>query len=105
MKTILLTSLALILSINLYAQTSGGPDAFGYVWRDSNDPNGPAFNWIDITSMPGAVQITGLTDDNTVGPFPIGFSFDYYTGSSSQFWVGSNGNIRLSSPALVLASP
>ena len=77
------------------AQTAGGPDLFGYEWRDSNDPNGPAYSWIDITSNPNAVQISGITDDNSVGPFPMGFDFRYYWIDVNEFKFGSNGWIGL----------
>ncbi|MBN8697534.1 MAG: T9SS type A sorting domain-containing protein [Bacteroidetes bacterium] len=75
------------------AQTSGGPDAYGYIWRDSNDPQGPAYNWIDILPLPGASEVRFLADDNIKGSFPIGFSFHYYWYDVTQFWVGSNGYI------------
>ncbi|MBK9637180.1 MAG: hypothetical protein IPO63_04960 [Bacteroidetes bacterium] len=68
MKKILLLVVCLASTIGLYAQTSGGPDAYGNVWRDSNDPNGPTFNWIDLPSNPSAELVTGLSDDNAVGP-------------------------------------
>ncbi len=73
------------------AQTNGGPDTYGYVWRDSNDPNGPAYSWVDITSQPGATQVTGLADDNVRGPYTIGFPFHYYWYDVTTFKVGSNG--------------
>ncbi len=75
------------------AQTTGGPDLFGYIWRDSNDPNGQAYNWIDIASLPGAVQVTGLADDNVRGPYAIGFPFRFYWYDVTTFRVGSNGYI------------
>lgn len=77
------------------AQTSGGPDLYGYQWVDSNDPNGPAYTWIDITGLPGAVQISGITDDNSVGPFNFGFDFRYYWIDVNTFKFGSNGWIGL----------
>jgi hypothetical protein len=69
---------------------SGGPDAFGYRWIDS-DENPSLYNWIDISST--GTLIDGFTDDNSVGPFPLGFSFPFYSNNYSEFFVGSNGLI------------
>jgi subtilisin family serine protease len=71
---------------------AGGPDNFGYVWIDSDEPTGPTFNWIDILAT-GTDITSGLDDDNFTGPFPIGFDFPYYDGFYQQFWVSSNGFI------------
>ena len=68
----------------------GGPDAYGYIWQDSDDDT-ITFNWVDTTSS--WTEITGLQDDNFVGPFSIGFDFPYYWYTVNQFWVGSNGYI------------
>ena len=74
---------------------SGGPDAFGYRWKASTEPGGPTFGWIDISTI--GTEITGLGDDNYVGPFPIGFSFRFYWYDVSQYWVGSNGYLKFGS--------
>ncbi len=92
--TILVMSLMLTLGVNtvkVHAQTNGGPDAYGYIWRDSNDPNGPSYTWIDIAGAPGAVQVTGMGDDNLRGPYTIGFPFHFYWYDVTTFRVGSNG--------------
>lgn len=73
-------------------QAQGGPDAYGYTWLSSTDVGGPTFNWIDISGA--GTQITGLLDDNVVGPFNIGFSFRYYWSDYTQVKVGSNGWVR-----------
>ncbi len=70
---------------------SGGPDGAGNIWIDSDDPQGPAYSWIDISATGTAV--TGLSDDNFVGPYPIGFNFPFYGTDYTQFYVGSNGII------------
>jgi len=93
MKKILLLMICVISGFGLYAQTSGGPDLYGNVWRDSNDPNGQAYNWIDIKGDPNTVQITGLADDNVVGPFFLPAPFAYYWYTVDRFWIGSNGYI------------
>jgi hypothetical protein len=103
MKKILLSLLFLYITFPTSGQNSGGPDAFGYTWRNSNDSLGPNYSWIDITTMPGAVQVTGLTDDNTSNFFPIGFQFPYYWYTVSDFKVGSNGYIIFNNGAI--ASP
>jgi len=94
MKKIATLILTFVCSITLLqAQTTGGPDAYGYIWRDSNDPQGPAYNWIDILPLPGVSEVRFLADDNIKGSFPIGFPFHYYWYDVTQFWVGSNGYI------------
>ncbi len=77
---------------------AGGPDAYGYRWIDSDTTGGPAFNWIDIKGI--GTQITGLADDNVVGPFSIGFDFPYYWYKVNSFYVGSNGYIAFGDPTL-----
>lgn len=69
----------------------GGPDAYGYTFKDSNEPTGPTFNWVDIENRPGTVQVTGLADDNSVGMFNIGWSFHYYWSDYDKVKLGSNG--------------
>ncbi|MEM6272406.1 MAG: T9SS type A sorting domain-containing protein [Bacteroidota bacterium] len=83
-------ALFILAGFQMVQAGQGGPDAYGYIWKDSNEPD-VSFNWIDITALPGAVQISGLQDDNSVGPFNIGFSFHYYWTDYSSVKVGSNG--------------
>ncbi len=52
---------------------SGGPDTFGYRWKDSDDPGEPTYSWVDITGT--GTEITGLGDDNNVGPLILGLIF------------------------------
>ncbi len=73
----------------LYSQTSGGPDAYGYVWRDSNDPNGPTYSWLNIQDV--GIQVTGLTDDNSSSVIPMGMDFHYYWYDVDEVVIGSNG--------------
>ncbi len=76
---------------------TGGPDAYGYTWIDNNDttlPGAPTYHWIDITKI--GTEVTGLGDDNTVGPFDIGFQFPYYWYKVDKFYICSNGVISFS---------
>ena len=68
------------------------PDAFGYTARDNVAPGGPTFQWFDISTT--GTLVTGLGDDNAVGPFAIGWNFHYYWYDVNQFWIGSNGHIN-----------
>jgi len=75
---------------------SGGPDAFGYSWSDSDEPGGPAFNWIDISGLGTAVT---LSDDSNQGPFNLGFTFPFYGVDYTTFRVCSNGFVSFLSTA------
>lgn len=75
---------------------SGGPDAFGYRWKDSDDPDGPAFAFVDISTI--GTPIAALTgDDQDAGPVPIGFDFPFYGRTFNAVRVKSNGFISFSS--------
>lgn len=90
MKRLLLVfTFSLSCFLMLRAQTSGGPDAFGYTWLHSNAIGGPVYNWIDI--LPVATEMNGFSDDNSVGWVQMGFNFHYYWTDYSQVRIGSNG--------------
>ncbi len=72
---------------------SGGPDAFGYKWIDSDEPNGPEFNWID----PSSHEQYPFGDDDNQGPFGLAFGFPFYGEVFNTVNICSNGFISFSS--------
>jgi subtilisin family serine protease len=76
---------------------AGGPDVFGYEWKDSDEAGGPAFDYVEISGLGTAIPLA--SDDANLGPFPIGFDFPFYDGSFSEFNVCSNGWISFTSTA------
>jgi hypothetical protein len=81
---------------------AGGPDPYGYTWIDSDEAGGPTYSWVDISAT--GTAITGLSDDNNVGPFNIGWNFPYYGTNFGQFWVNSNGTIAFNSTYIGLSN-
>lgn len=86
------TVLMMLLSLSALAD-NGGPDNYGYEWKDSDESDGPDYNWIDITQFFNATEVKLLGDDNSRGPFAMNFQFPFYWYTVDQFWVGSNGYI------------
>lgn len=105
MKKIFLSLTLLLLMMGNVLALSGGPDLFGYTWKDSNEPGGPTFSWVDI--IVSGKEVDGLADDNFRGPIPLTNSgtsyFRYYWMQIDRFWVGSNGYISFGNT--FLASP
>ncbi len=72
---------------------SGGPDPYGYRWKDSDEPGGPVFNWMDVSSGTSI----NLSDDSYITGIPLGFNFKYYgtdyttVNIMSNGWVSFNG--------------
>lgn len=85
------------MAFGVNAQTSGGPDAYGYTWRNSDDGSGPTYSWIDITTS--GTQITGFTDDNSVPFITMSQPFHYYWSDYTQVKPGSNGWIGFDNTA------
>jgi YVTN family beta-propeller protein len=75
------------------ALRAGGPDDFGYTFKDSNEPGGPSYAWEDIAAT--GTLATGWNSYNNgfAGPIPIGFNFEFYGVSYNQLYVGSNGYV------------
>ena len=84
----------ILLLVPIAFAGQGGPDAYGYTWKDSNEPGGPAYQWIDITTT--GTQVTGLGDDNFAGPFGFIDGFQYFWYYPTQVWIGSNGYLSFS---------
>ncbi len=70
---------------------TGGPDAFGYRWQDSDDQCGPEYTWLPISAL--GTQITWLDGegDETRGPYALPFSFPFYGVDYGQIYVSANG--------------
>jgi len=74
----------------LLPDDAGGPDPFGYTYKDSDEPGGPTFDWIEIS---GTGQNLGLTDDSHIFPLDLPFTFNFYGVDYNQIAVGSNGSV------------
>ena len=81
---------------------AGGPDDYGYVWIDSDEPGGPSYNWMDISAT--GTLVTNPSDDGIVGPFPMGFGFNFYGETKTQFWISGNGAINFKGTAQTLSN-
>lgn len=73
----------------------GGTTQGGYVYANSTSgasgaPSQPTYNWIDISGT-GTDLISSITDDQTIGPYNIGFPFQFFGNSYTQFYINSNG--------------
>ncbi|RLC64716.1 MAG: hypothetical protein DRI01_02885, partial [Chloroflexi bacterium] len=66
----------------------GGPDNFGYRWIDSDEDDGPNFNWIDISRDGRRLD---AEDDWNSGRIDLGWSFPWYGNNFSIIRICSNG--------------
>ncbi|MCC7429805.1 S8 family serine peptidase, partial [bacterium] len=69
---------------------TGGPDTFGYTWKDSN--SGAVYSWTSILST-GTLSTVSSSDDATEN-VALPFSFLYYGISYTSVNISSNGNIH-----------
>ncbi len=109
MRSLRLVGLAFLgVGWSLLAQAPAptGGDACGYRWytTQSNVPDStPTYNWVDISAT--GQLLSGLGDDNYVGPINLPFPFVYYWNSYTKVYVGSNGYITFGRGANVASGP
>ncbi len=75
---------------------SGGPDSHGYEWADSEEPDGPTYEWIDIT---GSGTPLGLGDESSA-EVALPFPFEFYGDSKTSVHVVSNGYLVFGSSVI-----
>ena len=66
---------------------AGGPDGFGYLWVDSNQPGGPTFEWVEISEIGTRLPLSG--DDSLVMDLP--FEFPFYGDLKTEIRICSDG--------------
>lgn len=92
---LLFTLILACSALMLRAQSTGGPDQYGYTWQashnltDNSVVNAGLYQWVDIVSS--GTKLTGLGDDNFIGPISMGISFPYYWSTYNQLYIGANG--------------
>ncbi len=69
----------------------GGPDAFGYVWKDSNEPDGPVYDWVELAGV--GTQLTFTADDEVL-PVTLPWAFSFYGTAYTAMNVCGNGNVH-----------
>jgi hypothetical protein len=84
-------------SVNL----TGGPDAFGYTFIDSDEPNGPAVDFQDIANLGTQVSWTATGQfpggDEGFDEITLPFAFPFYGVDRTSVRVFSNGFLTFSS--------
>lgn len=69
-----------------YAFVNIVQDEYGYTYTE-----GEECEWIDISEI--GTEVSGLADDNFVGPFSMGIDFQYYWTTQNEIYIGSNGYV------------
>lgn len=87
---LVLASAAILAVAAPAAADAGGPDGFGYTYRDSAEPAGPVFDFQDISSSGTPLD---LSDDDVSDGLPMGFPFEFYGATYEDVHVSSNGFI------------
>ncbi|MEE8417258.1 MAG: choice-of-anchor J domain-containing protein, partial [candidate division Zixibacteria bacterium] len=73
-------------------QGTGGPDDFGYHFIDNTEPEGPVFNWIDISET--GTEIEPDLSYFMSASLPIGFTFNFYGADYTTIYVNSHGQLH-----------
>ena len=73
-----------------------GPDGYGYTGEALD------YEWIDISTT--GTPVTSLSDDSYAGPYNVGFTFPFYAGTQTQFYVSSNGFLSFGSGSTALTN-
>ena len=72
-----------------FSEINGIPDDANYYWIDSDESDDYGYYWIDIDNFGN--QVWFENNDESTGPFDIGFEFSFYDELYSEFIINPNG--------------
>lgn len=73
------------------------PDSVNlYLFADSGNSNAYTYDTIPYQTEPVGGTSINMSDDQVAGPYNIGFTFSFYCGQYTQFYICSNGWIGFS---------
>ncbi len=75
---------------------TGGPDAYGYYFVDSDEPGGPGWDYEDLDILGVDAELS----DDGMAWVPIGFDFSYYGQVYDQVGFQSNGALTFENSSL-----
>jgi|GEM_PF-6439224 len=70
---------------------SGGPDLFGYTYRDSYAPGGPSFTWVEPLTTSKLITFAGGGTNDGFYQVNLPFPFAFYTNIYTQVYPSTNG--------------
>jgi uncharacterized repeat protein (TIGR01451 family) len=70
---------------------TGGPETSGYVFVDSDEAGGPAYNLEDISSTGTKLSLTA--DNGVSGPIAIGFPFRFFGVDYNNVYINTDGYV------------
>ncbi len=74
----------------------GGPDTYGYMWMDSNQPNGPKFEWVEISDVGTRVRV----GDDYGAKVALPFEFPFYGESKTEIGIAAPGYLSFDTNVL-----
>jgi hypothetical protein len=82
---------------------AGGPDSFGYTWRDSGEAIGPPAGWVDMWEAGNEIVLNlnggpDTADDGFSDPIDLPFAFPFYGVPQTRLWVAANGFVSFQEP-------
>jgi hypothetical protein len=75
---------------------TGGPDGFGYAFKDNVAPDTATYDWIELRGAADVNWVNSWTahdDGYCATPFAIGFHFPFYSAAYDSFRLAVNGII------------
>jgi len=84
----LLVAFTFVLCATMLSAHAGGPDTYGYMFKDSNETDGPTYSWITPDT---SNEVIGLGDDDASTAIPMGMNFPFYEGVETEMFICSNG--------------